>query len=116
MPSGPLWVLLGLSTVVSTAPTQIGSESGQPCTIFGKGICYEKKCSFNQAYFDESALACICPDAPGEAVQVRQTYSSILVRTTAHRKLLSGNHGSSLYIYQYERLLQEKMPFSPVIL
>jgi hypothetical protein len=78
MPLGSLLVLWGFLAVVSTAPTQIGSDfstdQDRPCTSSRNGICWKKKCPFGQAYFDQSALACICPDAPDRMVCQAQSY------------------------------------------
>lgn len=78
---GRVLVLLGLSTLVFTAPTQIGSgfksELGQPCTATGEGLCQKKECPVGEAWFSQSALACICPSAANKAVRVIETCNSL---------------------------------------
>lgn len=89
MPIGSLLVLWGFLAVVYTAPTQIGldlsTNQDQPCTSFRNGICWKKKCPFGQAYFDQSALTCICPDAPDIMVCQAQSYFGGALTKTSPR-------------------------------
>ena len=108
MPIGSLLLIWGFLAVVSTAPTQIGSDlstdQDPPCTSSRTGICWKKKCPFGQAYFDQRALACVCPDAPDKMVCKAHSYfEGELTNISPDRR------GAILHIHWCRGLLQEEM-------